>query len=250
VDEPLPGRLFAVAPIEATVGELEIVVVARKGRLTPPLSDETPGSGHGHHAAPESLAAQEVGTVAIAEDLDRSGRAEHAHDEPAAALWRPRLGEAARPGKHERGDGGGTRAGGIHDCRRANPLRATERCKPGERRRQPLGRRPGWLEETELGGAHPLGMSRERDVLDGGAGRPRLEIDAQAGEDRPHVARRRGERELALVAAAIVEPEREPEPRAPDPLQAEPGEGALDQATQDEEERFEVVERVLEGDSL
>ena len=139
---------------------------------------------------------------------------------------------------------------GIHHRRHADPLRAAERCEPGERRRQPLGRRPGWLKEPELGRAYSLRESRERDALDRGPGRPRLEIDAEAGEDRPHVARRGGEREQALVAAAVVEPEREPEPRAADPLEAEPGEGPLEHAAQHEEEGLEGVERVLEGDHL
>src|SRR5262249_12539835 len=69
---------------------------------------------------------------------------------------------------------------------------------------------------------------------------------AQAREERPRVPRRRGERDGAVVAAAIVEVERESETRDADPLEPDARDDALDEPAEDEEERLHRVERALE----
>src|SRR5437762_2054940 len=61
---------------------------------------------------------------------------------------------------------------------------------------------------------------------------------------------RRAERQRAGVAAVVVEAEREIDARAADTRKTEPRERTLDEAAQHEQERLEVVERVLERQRL
>src|SRR5581483_226064 len=60
--------------------------------------------------------------------------------------------------------------------------------------------------------------------------------------------RRGGEWHDALVAAPVVESEREAEARDADPVEPHADDGTLEEGAQHEEERLERVERVLEPD--
>src|SRR5262245_63981883 len=93
VSEPVAGRAFAIAAVEAAIGELQIVVVARARLVAPPLRGDAPRAGDGDHASAETRAAHEAGSPALREHLERPGRAERAHDEAAGQVGRGGVGE-------------------------------------------------------------------------------------------------------------------------------------------------------------
>jgi hypothetical protein len=132
------------------------------------------------------------------------------------------------------------------------PTRAASHSMPRrcERRREPLGRRARGREEAELRRAHVRRHRRQHDADDRGARRTRFERNAEAREERLHVARRRDERDGARVAAPIVELEREAELGAARPREADALDRAQDHAVEREQQRLDVVDRVLERHRL
>ena len=138
----------------------------------------------------------------------------------------------------------------VDDGGRADALRAAQRGETGEGGGEPLRRRSGRCEEAELRRADQGGHRTESDADDRSAGGASLDLDAQAGEDGLRVACGGGECDLARVAAAVVEVEGQVELPAADAVQADAFECALDQATQDEQQGLDRVERVLERQLL
>ena len=106
------------------------------------------------------------------------------------------------------------------------------------------------MKSPSCDGAYALGHGDECDRGDGGARWMRLERHAQAAEQRLRVARRRRQVERAVVAAAVVEAERETESGAADAVETEPRHDPLHQRAQHEEQRLERVERPLERHGL
>src|SRR5947209_10417386 len=86
VHEPAP--VIPITAVDAAVGELQVVVVAREGAVAPPLSHHPPRARRADHPPAESFAAHEVGKAAVREHLDGTRRPERAHNEPAARLRR------------------------------------------------------------------------------------------------------------------------------------------------------------------
>src|SRR5262245_65548544 len=70
VGEPVAGRAFAIAAVETTIGELQVVVVARTRLVAPPLRGDAPRAGDGDHASAETRAAHEAGSPALREHLE------------------------------------------------------------------------------------------------------------------------------------------------------------------------------------
>src|SRR5262245_36593940 len=246
VDEPRAGRRLAIAAVEPAVGELQVVVVARAGKLAPPFRGDPPRTRDGDDAPAEAGAAHEAGDVALREDLQRARRPQHADDE-AAGRWR-RGGIGDRAGRWQEGAHlGGARTVGIDDDRSADAARPAERGQAGERGGEPFGSGPGRHEEPELRGANALGHGGHRHGRDRGTQRAALERDTQAAEERLHVARRGGEVERAHVASAIVEAEDQADARAADAVEPEARDRSLDGPAEHEEQGLQRLDRVLEG---
>src|SRR5439155_23474206 len=96
VHEPAP--VIPIAAVDAAVGELEVVVLAREGALAPPFPGHPPRACRANHPPAKSFAAHEVGTAAVREHLDGTRRPERAHNEPAAVGGRRRGRAAEREG--------------------------------------------------------------------------------------------------------------------------------------------------------
>src|SRR5262249_20085531 len=100
--------------VDAAVGELEIVVVARRRRAAPPLGRDAPGTGRADDASAEAGTADEAGRVALGEDLQRARRAGRP-DHHAAGVERRAVGggRGGGGGGVGRGGGRGRAAGGA-----------------------------------------------------------------------------------------------------------------------------------------
>ena len=128
----------------------------------------------------------------------------------------------------------------------ADAVGAEEGGQARDGRREAVGRKGGGTEKRELRAAGLVRMRGEGEAADGRAGRAGLELQAHERQESLDLARRRGERDRARVAAVRVELQRGLELHAGEAL----GFQALDETLQgrvaEKEEGLERDERPFE----
>src|SRR6266542_5294756 len=138
------------------------------------------------------------------EACQTDGGAEDSDAEEAAAA-------AGRAGEGRRGRGrvGDFReafgAVAVDEARRADAVGAEESGQARDRGRQAVGGEGRGAEEGELGATRPVRMRGEGEAADGSAGRAGLELQAHERQESLDLARWRGQRDRARVAAVGIE---------------------------------------------